>query len=78
MNVKLAGIEGAPRLQIANTGLSTGDANLIVFVPVKSPLSLRSSPTTLGEVVTVPPINELFGDQMLLVPLMTAPSNSPA
>jgi hypothetical protein len=33
--------------------------------------------TTLGEAVTVPPMNELLGDQMPDVPLSTLPITSP-
>ena len=60
---------GAPKLQIAKTGFSTGEAKVIVLVPVKAPRRRISSPTTLGEVVTVPPVNELLGAQIFEVPL---------
>jgi hypothetical protein len=75
--VNEAGSPGAPRLQIANTGFVTGEANVMVLTAVELPLSRRSSPTVLGEAVTVPPVNVLFGDQMGLVPFVVAPSSSP-
>jgi hypothetical protein len=68
---------GCPRLQIAKTGFSRGEAKVIVLVPVKLPFRKMASPTVLGEAVTVPPVNELFGAQMGLVPLSTVLSASP-
>jgi hypothetical protein len=69
---------GAPRLQIAKTGFTTGDAKVMVFVPVKLPFRKMASPTVLGDAVDVPPMNELLGAQMGLVPLSTVLSTSPA
>jgi hypothetical protein len=77
LKVNDAKAPGAPRLQIAKTGFSKALPKVIVFVPVKLPFRKMASPTLLGEVVTVPPINELFGAQMRLLPLITALSNSP-
>ncbi len=68
---------GCPRLQIAKTGFTTGEAKEMVFVPVKFPFRKMASPTVLGEAVTVPPVNELLGAQMGLVPLSTVLSTSP-
>jgi hypothetical protein len=78
LNVNDAEKPGCPRLQIAKTGLTTGELNVIVLVPVKLPFRKMASPTVLGEVVTVPPIKEEFGNQMALVPFVTAESSSPA
>ena len=72
-----AATEGAPRLQIAKTGFTNGEAKVIVLVPVKLPFRKMASPMVLGEAVTVPPVNELLGAQIGLVPLITALSNSP-
>jgi len=49
-----------------------------VFVPVKLPFRKMASPTVLGDAVDVPPMNELLGAQMGLVPLSTVLSTSPA
>src|SRR5262245_39459618 len=41
------------------------------------PSRKSASPTTLGEVVTVPPMKEELGDQIVDVPSMMALSSSP-
>jgi len=69
LKVKDAGLRGAPKLQIATTGLTIGEANVTVLLPVNAPSKVMMSPTVLGEEVTVPPINELFDDQLIAVPL---------
>ena len=76
-NVKVAGTDGLPRLQIANTGFVIGDAKLGIVCSVLWPLSRKSSPVASGDVVTVPPMNELSGVQMGVVPSTTAFSSSP-
>jgi len=77
LKVKLAARPGWPKLHIAKTGLTTGVENVMVCWPAKLPCNRMSSLTTLGEVVTVPPMNELFGAQMPDVPLSTLPITSP-
>jgi len=63
---------------MAKTGFTTGDPKkLIMFVPVKLPFRKIASPTVLGDAVDVPPMNELLGAQMGLVPLNTVLSTSP-
>jgi hypothetical protein len=75
--MKDASNPGCPRLQIASTGFTSGEAKVIVLVPVKFPFKKMASRTVLGEVVTVPPVNEVFGAQMVEVPLSTVLSASP-
>jgi hypothetical protein len=58
-----AGILGDPRLQIAKTGFTIGESNVIVLVPPVDPFKAIISPTVLGDVVTVPPIKEVPGFQ---------------
>jgi hypothetical protein len=70
LNIKDAGLP-APRLQIAKTGFRIGEAKVMVLVPVNAPARVMMSPTVLGESVTVPPIKELLGNQLVALPLIT-------
>jgi hypothetical protein len=71
--VKVAGTPGAPRLQMAKRGFTTGVPKVIVFTPVKLPFRSMASPTVLGDVSTVPPIKEEVGFQIGDVPFMVVP-----
>ena len=52
---------------------------MIVLVPAKLPFSAMMSPAVLGEVVTVPPTNELGGAHTAELPFVTVlPFTSPA
>src|ERR1700745_4306403 len=62
---------------MAMTGFTSGVANVSVLVPVNPPARRISSPITLGDVVTVPPTNEVFGAQMFDWPLSTEAITSP-
>jgi len=75
--VNVAEIPGAPRLQIAISGFTIGEAKVMVSTPVKLPFRRRSSPTVLGEVVDVPPMKELLGDHRFDDPFVIAESSSP-
>jgi hypothetical protein len=66
-----AGKPGCPRLQIANTGSTRGEAKVIVLVAVEVPFKVMMSPTVLGEAVTVPPIKELGGAHTPVLLLIT-------
>ena len=58
MKLNDATAPGAPRLQIAKTGFTTGDAKVMVFVPVKLPFRKMASPTVLGDAVDVDLVQE--------------------
>ena len=73
MKVNDAPKPGAPRLQMAKTGSTIGEANVIVSGPVNIPSKRMMSRTVLGEVVTVPPMKELSGAQRVVVPFVTVP-----
>jgi hypothetical protein len=62
---------------MAMSGSTIGEAKVMVSTPVKLPFRRMSSLTVLGEAVDVPPMNELSGPHMLVVPFVTAPSVSP-
>jgi len=59
------------------SGLTTGEENVIVFVPVDEPFRKIASRTVLGESVDVPPIKELFGAQIVVFAVVAAESTSP-
>src|SRR5262245_23074445 len=65
---------------MAKTGSTIAEANVIVLVPVAvPPVKVMASPTEFGEVLTVPPTKELFGAQIVVVPLTTElPPTCPA
>jgi len=66
---KLAGAPPAPRLQIAITGSTTGDENVIVFTPVPvPPLSVMLSRLGAGPFEMVPPEKVDAGSQLVFPP----------
>jgi hypothetical protein len=64
---------------MAKAGFTSGVENVRVLVPVNVPFNVIMPPIVSGDVVTVPPMNELAGsDQSREDRLMTVlPSTSP-
>ena len=58
------GINVFPKLQIAKTGFSTGEENVIVSVNPWAPFTLMAAPLGGGWFPTVPPTYEVVGIQL--------------
>lgn len=71
MNDPVVPVLWLPRLQIAISGLVTGDEKVRVWVEEIDPDNVIISPTVSGDDVTVPPTNEVLGFQNVELPSIT-------